>query len=681
MPYGFTRDPRTELCLPSPKERPEIVDSIQPIERGAQIIWWHYVEYDFGEVEPGWQMFLWVSNPFDMHCEVMIRSLSGSRTLPKHLSDIEVKLTQSRHKKIVANGLGRLYPKSLDHSRNSLFVKSRTNSSRGREWGKLELDIANQKLTTVAPSSLFSYVHGVTDYVRDSEKYSTNYGPQALDPRIPFYRPCKDEIDARILVGGSGGMFFTLFHELTELYPELKIKPDFHGNKAAFESLIQGKSDLVMLSRELTTNEVKEFKDKFGQSPIPIEVAINRAGIFVHPENPLTKRGLKFAEADAIFSTTRKRGYEKDISHWGDLGLKGEWVNKPIQLYATWAGISITAGGDTALFDRQVIKNGKFKEFRDITQMRAAHGTLPRRWWFHENIGVDDRFGIGFGTVRQKHDSIEAIPLGNPPVLPTAGNCYRGDYPLMENVYFILLPKHLRNGGSEVANPAIRELLKFSLCRQGQQKLWLDSLLPLSYDLALSSANKVGIRLPIRNGFLNCPPAIAGILSKTHSKDDLELLVVELSAPIYATLHPNPTKKTVRIIREWRRSKNLEPLIEAVEFFDDSCSAVSAAAALVTLGRDEYWTNLREYSRHRHKRLRDWLVHEVKRVRKPESIEILIELISDEAVVSVAPKSTVGDAAVEALRSLTNQDFGDDELKWNSWWDSIGKTEFSKLHP
>ena len=58
LPYGFTRDPRSELCLPSPKGDPEFADSIKPLERGSQVIWWHHVEYDFGEVEPGWQLFL-----------------------------------------------------------------------------------------------------------------------------------------------------------------------------------------------------------------------------------------------------------------------------------------------------------------------------------------------------------------------------------------------------------------------------------------------------------------------------------------------------------------------------------------------------------------------------------------------------------------------------------------------
>src|SRR2546426_350960 len=50
--------------------------------------------------------------------------------------------------------------------------------------------------------------------------------------------------------------------------------------------------------------------------------------IYVHADNPLSRATL--TQLDAIFSTTRRRGYPVDITTWGQLGLTGEWADKAI---------------------------------------------------------------------------------------------------------------------------------------------------------------------------------------------------------------------------------------------------------------------------------------------------------------------------------------------------------------
>ena len=381
------------------------------------------------------------------------------------------------------------------------------------------------------------------------------------------------------------------------------------------------------------------------------------------------------AEADAIFSSTRNRGYETDINQWGELGLKGEWQDQPIHRYSSWGGVKMTPVNETTLFERHVINNGEFKGFLSRPQSETFRGF---DWRADYNFGVDDRYGIGFGVVRKKHDLFKAVPLGQPPVFPTAGNCYCGDYPLTEEIYIVVSPKHLQVDGGRVTNNAIREMLRFFLSRQGQTQIWEESLLPLSYDLAKASAENVGIKLPVRKSYLDVPPAIAGVLSQTNPQEDFESLVLELSAPI--SVNHNPSLRATRLIQQWQRSKNFEPLIETVAFFDDSRSAVSAAVSLVSLGREGYWVNLQNYSEHDHKRLRGWLIHELSTTRHVKSIEILIGLLDDDAEVLVGPRTTIADQAHEALCSLTNQDFGKDESKWTEWWGSVGKKNFERTH-
>ncbi len=70
----------------------------------------------------------------------------------------------------------------------------------------------------------------------------------------------------------------------------------------------------------------------------------NNIVIFVHKDNPVTKLTLK--QLDGIFGSARdggwvgtdwhpelSRGPEGDIRKWGQLGLKGEWADKPIVVY------------------------------------------------------------------------------------------------------------------------------------------------------------------------------------------------------------------------------------------------------------------------------------------------------------------------------------------------------------
>lgn len=674
LPYGFTRDPRSELCLPSPRGYPELVDSIRPIERGAQVIRWHHVEYDFGELEPGWQVLLWVSNPFDMRCTVLIRPLTDVRELPGHLKKIRVKLHQpERWDNVARQLLGRLYPKSPNLSRNSIESNFPRNPNDDRRWGEFELAVGDRKFTTVIPSSLFHYVHGVSDHYREAEKFRSNYGPQSLDPRIPFFRRGKEEIDAITRIGGAS-IFWFLLRNLEELQLKLQIKTDFKGNATAIQTLVTDNADLVILTRPLTTDEIVQFEKKFSQKPIPIQIAINRVGVFVHPENPISERGLSLAEADAIFSSTRKRGYKTDINRWGELGLTGEWRDQPIHRYSAWGGVTMIPINESTLFERQVINHGEYKEFQRRPQKNAS---LFNNWRADYNFGVDDKYGIGFGIVRDKFDLFKAVPLGQPPVFPTAGNCYCGDYPLTEDIYIVVSPNHLQRNGIRVTNPAIRELLKYVLSRQGQMEV-SNKYLPLSYDLAKTSAGKVGVELAVRKSYWDVPPAIAGILSQTNSPENFELLVLELSQPV--DVDHNSSRRATRLIKQWQRSKNFEPLIETVAFFDDSRSAVSAAVSLVSLGRDEYWKELRNYARHDHKRMRNWLIHELRRIHRAEAIEILMGLLGDGAEVSVGPRADIADEAHEALCSLTNQNFGKDESKWKEWWDSNGKTEF-KITP
>src|SRR6202030_470658 len=112
--------------------------------------------------------------------------------------------------------------------------------------------------------------------------------------------------------------------------------------------------------RELMPYEIGLFRN---QDYKPVEIPVGGGTyatdgatcaqlVFVNKTNPL--QNLTLPQLDAIFSKSRKRGYKEDITRWGQLGLTGEWADKPIHVYgygqpngmATAFGLTALAGGD-----------------------------------------------------------------------------------------------------------------------------------------------------------------------------------------------------------------------------------------------------------------------------------------------------------------------------------------------
>jgi phosphate transport system substrate-binding protein len=117
----------------------------------------------------------------------------------------------------------------------------------------------------------------------------------------------------------------------------IDLPPPYAGSLGAVE-LIKGDLDFVMVSRELRPSDVADFRKKFSYDPTSIPISggtwrhfgfLDAIGVFVHADNPLKQ--LSFAQLDALYSTTRHRGAAA-ITTWGQLGLTGEWADKPIHL-------------------------------------------------------------------------------------------------------------------------------------------------------------------------------------------------------------------------------------------------------------------------------------------------------------------------------------------------------------
>jgi len=299
-----------------------------------------------------------------------------------------------------------------------------------------------------------------------------------LDPGLPAYVPVQQKL-AGTFKGAASDVLAVLvqkwFEKFRAYHPEvnLSVSPPYAGSLGATE-LVNQRLDFVFVSRELRPDDIRDFKAKFGYDPLSVPVcggsyrhfgALDAVAFFVNKDNPIEK--LTFEQIDAIYSTTRHRG-AKPIRNWGDLGLGGEWADKPIHAY----GIKPWNGFEEFVRQRVLSKDGKRGEWRD--DMVSEKLVFPMA----KHV-ADDRYGIAYSGIAYLDQAVRVLPLvanpGDTPQSPTYENVALATYPLSRLIYF-----NVNKAPGKPLPPALDEFLRFILSREGQQVV-LDqaSYLPL----------------------------------------------------------------------------------------------------------------------------------------------------------------------------------------------------------
>src|SRR6185503_6520326 len=148
------------------------------------------------------------------------------------------------------------------------------------------------------------------------------------------------------------------------------------------------------MSRVMKDKEIDDFQKAFGYKPTEIATSIDMLAIYVHKDNPIA--GLTLGQLDAIFSKTRKSGAERDLVTWGDLGLTGEWQNKPISLYGR-----NSASGTYGYFKEHALAKGDFK---DTVKEQPGSASVVQ--------GItEDRFAIGYSGVGYRTSGVKSLEI------------------------------------------------------------------------------------------------------------------------------------------------------------------------------------------------------------------------------------------------------------------------------
>jgi phosphate transport system substrate-binding protein len=339
---------------------------------------------------------------------------------------------------------------------------------------RAETSSATVKSATIAPaeSAPGDAAAGETAEGSDAAK-----NKPVIDPGLSNYQPAKG-ITGRLKSVGSDTMnnLLALWSEdFRKFYPSVRVEIEGKGSGTAPPALIQGTTDFGPMSRDMNPDEIAQFTSAFGYPPTQLPVAIDMLAVFVHQDNPL--ESLTLEQLDALFSVGRKKGFGKEIRTWGDLGLTGDWANKPISLYGR-----NPASGTYVYFKEHVLEKGDFKP--TVKQLGGCSAVIQ---------GVaTDKYAIGYSGIGYKTADVKVIPLARNkksrpvPAEPQYG--YDGTYPLSR---FLLLSINYKP--KSVMTPSTAEFIRFVFSRQGQTDVIKEGFLPVPAKIAERGLNLVGL--------------------------------------------------------------------------------------------------------------------------------------------------------------------------------------------
>ncbi len=297
-----------------------------------------------------------------------------------------------------------------------------------------------------------------------------------IDPKLPDYDKVAG-VNGSIKSVGSDTMnnMMTLWAEsFLKMYPAVNVEIEGKGSSTAPPALISGAATFGPMSREMKKSEIDKFEKQFGYKPAKLPTSIDMLAVYVHKDNPIASLSLK--QVDAIFSKTRKGGHPSDIATWGDLGLKGEWANKPISLYGR-----NSASGTYGFFKKKALFGGDYKD--SVKEMPGSSAVVQ--------ACSTDKYAIGYSGIGYKTANVRAVPLsqaGGKPVKAIAENAYNGTYPLWRFLYI-----YVNHKPNTRLDPLRREFLTYIFSEPGQQDVRKDGYFPISFRIAQKALQEVNI--------------------------------------------------------------------------------------------------------------------------------------------------------------------------------------------
>ena len=263
----------------------------------------------------------------------------------------------------------------------------------------------------------------------------------------------------------SDGMLGELWQQgFAKYQPGIRLSYYLPTSALAFAALYYDQADVVMGHRPgfydlLAYERVKSFDpSEFTVVTGSFDVGgwENSLTILVNQDNPI--RCINMEQLDGIFGSQRTggwagtnwrqdwaRGADKDIRTWGQLGLTGEWADKPIH-----AGGQNLSSGAMLQFSNEVLGGSlQFVEgFKTYTNYITADGKM-NSWSVQVQREVaKDRYAMFYASPLTLSPDMKELAIqareGGPFVKRTLETVRDNSYPLMHHAFFYLNRKRCR---------------------------------------------------------------------------------------------------------------------------------------------------------------------------------------------------------------------------------------------
>ncbi len=333
---------------------------------------------------------------------------------------------------------------------------------------------------------------------------------------LPSYQP-EQRVSGTIRSFGFslGGMMSIWEESFRKYQPEIRFDDKFPSGDVAIAGLVSGVSDLGPQGRELVLTEHLAFYETYGYYPTDITVmsgAYDVDGmacglvVYVNKDNPISKLTMK--QLDGIFGSERVAGLrgfkwtleagrsaKDDVRTWGQLGLTGEWADKPIHTYGHGPGgtanffeLKVLNGSDkwNPNYQGYVETGGKMIADNDKAQLGGLQHMLADEL-------ARDKYGIAWTVIPQARKVPDLKPLalaardGGPYIEPSRESFQNRTYPLTRSIYI-----YLNRKPGQPLDLRVKEFLRYVLSREGQEAVeHAGKYLPLTAEVAREQLKKL----------------------------------------------------------------------------------------------------------------------------------------------------------------------------------------------
>lgn len=306
-----------------------------------------------------------------------------------------------------------------------------------------------------------------------------------LDAALPSYR-AGAPVNGYIRSVGSDGMKTLMdrwMRGLRAAQPGIRKGERWEhlGTLNGFHALVANETDLAPMGRELWPAEQAAYASVHGGAA-PLEIRVARGGfntpqrttaqvVFVHPSNPLA--ALSVPQLRAMLAGTGA-GTAAPLTRWGQLGLTGEWAQRPIAVYTP-----PPAAPNTMSMQMTVLDNAPWVAGAHAGSIAATAAAIAA-----------DPGAIGFGGLEEGGPGLKTVAISPddhaPAIAADHASAASGRYPLTR--YMVI--RLQRTPGVPLAAP-LREFLRYVLSREGQEPVRYSGYFPLSAQEAQRELDKL----------------------------------------------------------------------------------------------------------------------------------------------------------------------------------------------